>query len=96
MLRRKFIDPLRFLGGVRFFSSDAHSRAAQEEAIETGLTVKYRAGNAVRLELAMARPTDLFERVELRHLNLVARRMEAEAAELRAHYAEKLKRDGAE
>ena len=63
----------------------------QDEAIETGLTVKDQEGNDVKLTLALAEPKDVFERVELRHLDLIAKGKETEAAEFRAHHAEKLK-----
>lgn len=59
---------------------------AQEEAIETGLTVKDINGEDVQLELAIAQPNDFFERVELRHLDLIARGRQAEAAEFKAQY----------
>ena len=65
----------------------------QEEAIEAGLTVRNKNGEDVQLTLEIAEPKDIFERVNLRHLDLIARGREAEAAEFRAHHEEKLKQE---
>ena len=62
--------------------------AAQEEAIATGLSVKDKAGEEVQLELAIAEPKDVFERVELRHLDLIARGRQEEAAAFKAQHEE--------
>jgi hypothetical protein len=67
----------------------------QEEAIETGLSVKDREGNDVQLTLTVAEPKDVFERVALRHLDLLAKNRAAEAAEFRAHHNEKRKQTDA-
>jgi hypothetical protein len=53
--------------------------------------VKDGQGNNVQLTLAVAEPKDVFERVALRHLDLIARGRAEEAAAFRAHHDEKRK-----
>ena len=59
------------------------------------MSVKDREGNDVQLTLAIAEPKDVFERVALRHLDLLARGRTAEAAEFRAHHEAKRKQKDA-
>jgi hypothetical protein len=67
-----------------------------EEAMETGLTVKDKNGADLQLELTLPKSDDFFVKVQLRHLDLLARGKEEEAAAFRKEHDEKIQAAKAE
>ena len=64
--------------------------------METGLTVKDKDGSDLQLELTLPKSDDFFDKVQLRHLDLLARGKEEEAAAFRKEHDEKIQAAKAE
>ena len=64
--------------------------------METGLTVKDKDGSDLQLELTLPKSDDFFDKVQLRHLDLLARSKEEEAAVFRKEHDETIQAAKAE